>query len=231
MQSTSDLPPHLESIDQIPQRILEIQDWSAEHPLDDHVYHLVAPSDLSIIASLAHLKQIDVCVAGSAALDRLLTILNPTGTRNWKASDAGVFFLNQERNNRLSANIIDIVQCKEQTVEELLINFDLPVCRVACNFGCDFWVSAHCLAAIYGRRQNAPKYLKDKASFFKLMDEHKEYDNDNETDERDMNSRMHNRFIERVKKYQKRGYAIKWIETDQIIPWVKNRFHYGEWMA
>jgi len=230
MQSASDLPPQLQSIKDIPNRILEIQAWTAEHPLDDHVYHFVTPVEYEhlTIGSLSHLKAIDACVAGSAALDRLLTILNPTETRNWKASDADIFFLNQERNNRLSVGIIDIVQCTEKTVEELLINFDLPVCRVAYNFGYDFWISAHCLSAIYSRRQNAPLYLKDKASFFKMMDDHKTTD---DLSEQIMNAHMHVRFIERVKKYQKRGYGINWIETDQIIPWVENRFHYGEWIS
>lgn len=41
---------------------------------------------------------------------------------------------------------------------------------------------------------------------------------------------LYNRFSERVKKYQSRGYGVNWIETDVIIPWVKNRFHYAQWL-
>ena len=37
------------------------------------------------------------------------------------------------------------------------------------------------------------------------------------------------KFSERIVKYQKRGYGVNWIETDKIIPWVKNRFFYGEY--
>lgn len=41
---------------------------------------------------------------------------------------------------------------------------------------------------------------------------------------------LYKRFTERVKKYQNRGYGVNWIETDEIIPWVKNRFCYAEWL-
>lgn len=77
--------------------------------------------------------------------------MNGTGQLKWKASDADIFFLNQAVNNRMPIDSIDIVQCKEKTIQELLINFDLPICRVAYNFAYDFWISAQCVAALVNK--------------------------------------------------------------------------------
>lgn len=45
-----------------------------------------------------------------------------------------------------------------------------------------------------------------------------------------MHKMLYNRFAERIKKYQNRGFGVNWIDTNKIILWVINRFHYGEWL-
>lgn len=80
------------------------------------------------------LRSVKACVAGSSALSKVLESFCSTTHQKWTAGDADILFLEQELNNRLPVGNVDIVQCKEKTVEDLLLNFDLPICRVAFNF-------------------------------------------------------------------------------------------------
>jgi hypothetical protein len=204
--------------------------------VDDYVFHLPVPPAEQItgiaykdgqigITHLASLRTVDAYVAGSAALHRLTTLIASAAPLKWRPADADIFFLNQEVNNRVLFLPFDAVQCKEKTVEELLLNFDLPICRVAMNFAYDFWVSAQCLAAIHTHRQNVPLYLKDKITFKTTLLEHM-----TAVTKPEAHNYLYNRFIDRIKKYQDRGYGVNWVMTDIIIPWVRNRFHYGVWL-
>ena len=40
---------------------------------------------------------------------------------------------------------------------------------------------------------------------------------------------LFNRMQERIHKYKKRGFTPTWVSTDTVLPWIQNRFHYGEW--
>jgi hypothetical protein len=135
-------------------------------------------------------------------------------------------FYHKVKKARVSIGITDIVMCEETSVEELLLNFDMPICRVAYDFSYNIWISAQCIHTLYTRRQNIPKYLKVKTTFLEILNKHKKENRDNEKHD----ARLYKRFAERVKKYQDRGYGVNWIETDNIIPWIINRFHYGEWV-
>ena len=223
---TETIRPHLTTLKEIPERISEIIEWSVLRPDDDYVLHFPAPQERIPLRALSSLKVIDGYVAGSAALARLLDILRTAAFRNWKPSDADLFFLNQKVANRVHMDLFDIVQAKEKTVEELLLNLDLPVCRVAHNFADDFWISAQCLAAIYTRRQNVPSYLKDKLSFMSTLEKHMKQNDQAQF----IHEGLYIRFVGRIKKYQERGFGVNWIETDKILPWVKNRFHYADWL-
>ncbi len=122
--------------------------------------------------------------------------------------------------------LFDIVQVQDKSPEELILGFDLPVCRVAHNFAMDFWISAQALAAMETRRQNVPLYLKEQHTFMDILNKHITYTNKSGEH---IHEAFYHRFIDRVKKYQSRGYGVNWVETDVIIPWIKKRFHYGEW--
>lgn len=228
--------PHLTALIEFPTRINEIVAWTVAHPMDDYILHFPLPKEDQItgvfpkdnqigIIQLSPLRNVDAFIAGSAALFRLLLLLDSTRALKWKPEDADMFFLNQEVNNRVPFTPFDIVQCKEKTIEELLLNFDLPICRVAMNFAYDFWVSAQCLAAIHTHKQNVPLYLKDKMTFNATLRKHMEVQT-----KREAHDYLYNRFRERIQKYQNRGYGVNWIDTTTIIPWVRNRFHYGEWL-
>lgn len=232
--SLTNLRPQPTTFAELRNVVNEIVTWTMAHPVDDYVIRLPLPYGAPpTLQSLKPLGNIDAYVAGSNALHRYLTHMNETGQLKWKASDADIFFLNQVVNNRLPVDSIDIVQCKEKTVEELLINFDLPICRVAYNFAYDFWISAQCVAAIHTRKQNCPSYLRDKITFTRLLQLAKSSDGvkrDDVATNATKNGMLYSRFVDRVTKYQNRGYGINWIDTNKIIPWVINRFHYAEWL-
>lgn len=224
--------PRPSTLAEIPLRIHEILEWSVANPVDDYVMHFPYNPDNNKLISefkgvlkLAPLRGVDAVIAGSCALHRILPLIDKKFQNRWRPKDSDVFFLNQEENNRVPFNTIDLVQCKEKTVDELLLNFDLPICRVAFNFACDFWISAQCLAAIFSHKQNVPVYLQTKKEFRDTITKHMTNFTNPHAHEY-----LYNRFTERVKKYQDRGYGVNWIETDVIIPWVKNRFCYGEWL-
>lgn len=227
MNSRQD-PPTLKSIKEISKNFQQILDWT-ENQADDYIYHFVCPTDVgSDPHKFETTKTQDICIAGSAALLKIYEILFPTNQRKWKANDVDIFLLNQNENARTSIGMTDIVKCKESSVAELLLNFDMPICRVAYDFKYDIWISAQCISALYTRRQNLPEYLKDYATFSQLLGKHQTpLANVRITDPR--HPYLYNRLTERIKKYQDRGIGVNWINTDIILPWVKNRFHYGEW--
>ena len=228
---TEIVKPQLGSLVEIPQKIPEILAWTAAHPVDDIIFHCQVPEDSHLrVKSMAPLRSVDGYIAGSAALERLLDTLQPTKPRNWHAGDADLFFLNQAVSSRFHLGLIDMVQAEEKSVDDLLLNFDLPICRVAYNFAYDFWVSAQCLATIHSRRQNVPLYLKDHFSFMETLEKHVQYTGQYQQRGTATHSALYSRFVGRIKKYQERGFGVNWIETDQIIPWVRNRFHYAEWL-
>jgi hypothetical protein len=232
--------PQLTTLVELSNKINEIVAWTEANPVDDHVFHIPLPDCLKnkregtslSFYTLQSLDNKDAYIAGSTALYWYVRETNTACQGKWKPSDADLFFLNQEYNNRVQISTLDIVQCKEKTVEELLINFDLPICRAALGLNYDFWISAQCIAAVHKRKQNCPAYLRDKYSFKRILETAMK-----EGDEKyvkiqaaTIHEQLYARFTERVKKYQDRGFGVNWIETNKIIPWVTNRFHYGEWL-
>lgn len=143
----------------------------------------------------------------------------------WKPTDTDIFFLNAKKAHRSCIGSADFVYAPEKTVEELLLNFDLPCCRVAINPARDIWVSGQCLAAIFSKKYYLPAYVQKRDTFFKALNgarlptpvcEYAEFS-------------QHDRIVHRVEKYTLRGLAPVWVETAEILPWIKYRFHYAEW--
>lgn len=133
----------------------------------------------------------------------------------------------QRKSNRVSLGNVDIVQSEETSVISLLLHFDMPICRVAIDFTYGIWISAQCIYTLYTKRQNMPKYLKERYSFLDTLKKNlKELTSDANVS----HEYLYTRFAERVKKYQDRGFGVNWKETDIIIPWIKTRFNYAEWI-
>src|SRR5680860_152564 len=150
--------PHLESFDDIIKGAEEIKDWALANPVDDHIYKFNKPEWTQMTLScIFNMKTLDACVAGSAALHHIYGQLYPTRQQKWTPTDVDIFFLSQGKDpSRIKMGMVDIIRCPEQTVEELLLNFDFPVCRVAYNFTGDIFISAQCIYALHTRRQNLP---------------------------------------------------------------------------
>lgn len=225
-------PPNIESFADIPSKIGEITRWVDGNPNREHVYCFKWEDHLTKVGSSVTAKGLynpsyagNSCVAGSAAVAHVYDLLFRTTRRNWKANDVDVFLLGQTHNARFPSVGIDLVMTEDKTVEELLINFDLPICRAAYTFTYDIYISAQCMVALYTNRQYVPSYLKNDASFKKMMRNYQVGEPVNEA----AHTYLYLRFSERIQKYQSRGYPTVWVDTPVIIPWVKNRFHYGEW--
>lgn len=226
--------PHLASLADIHHKSVELVDWAKNHPVEDYVYCLKVPLPEDFpqrymdIRKLAGFRSEKMCIAGSSATHFIMSKLFSVENLKWKPTDVDLFLYGHDHNGRLSLGLVDLVQCKENSVEEILLNFDLPVCRAAINLSYDIYISAQCIAAIYSKKQNVPSYLRDEFTFNSLIKEHKTYDVDDIGEQ--VEAHLYKRFAERIKKYKDRGFGVNWIDTDEIIPWIKNRFHYGEWM-
>lgn len=138
-------------------------------------------------------------------------------------TDLDMFFLNSPIPNRMVLPGIDLVHTKAKSVEELLLNFDLPCCRAAFNSKNDYWISAQCLCALFTGIYPMPAYVKDEAAFTALLTKYRNGD-PMELSEKN----LFNRMLERIKKYEKRGFNPTWISTETVLAWIQNRFHYGE---
>ncbi|SNW62049.1 Hypothetical protein ORPV_145 [Orpheovirus IHUMI-LCC2] len=86
-------------------------------------------------------------VAGSSALYYFMELV---GFRtDWKSSDVDIFIPGSNINTRVKLGNLDIVHRTESNIVDILLNFDLPCCRIAYDLNGDFWISTHCISTIY----------------------------------------------------------------------------------
>lgn len=176
------------------------------------------------------------CIAGSAALLAFINELkyNPKIStpviEQFISNDTDIFMLNSDRKLRYISGSTDIVHVTNKTVESLLLNFDLPCCRVATNSNGDFWISEQCLYALYTKTYYLPKYMENFEQYknvVKNLDANMFFHGKNEYTKHCSIEFLYKRFVERTDKYKKRGFInIKYVETDKILPWIINRFSY-----
>lgn len=140
-------------------------------------------------------------------------------------SDTDIFFLDSPANHRFMIPGIDLVHTKAKTVEELLLNFDLPCCRVAFNSRSDYWISAQCLGSLLDGTYHLPTYVSDPTRFYAMLDQHRNYETTS------VEKMLFTRMTQRIEKYIERGFTPRYVETSEVLPWIRNRFHYGVWKA
>ena len=160
-------------------------------------------------------------IAGSAAVHAIAQAFFHV---TWKNSDTDMFFLQSPKHFRFQNGNTDIVYNPAKTVEELLSNFDLPCCRAGFHPLIGTWISIQCLTSIMEGIYYLPNYTRSFRSFCEMIRLHRRVDR-----LADPEKYLFNRFHQRIKKYRERGFSPVWIETDVVLPWIKNRFHYGEW--
>lgn len=217
---------------------------SVHNHFNDTIYYLPQSNE--------HLKffdgpQIENAVfAGSSALAHLLKFWNlaSPSIKEFVPNDTDLFILGRTEGGRLKQSLpgIDLVYMTEETVEKLLMNFDLPVCRVAMDLQCNIWVSAQALNAIITGSYYLPSYFRDQSDFNKLlrryewsermleifstMDPEQKKDNLKAPPGEKM---LFERLQGRIEKYRSRGFQPIFISTGFVMPWIKQRFCYVDW--
>lgn len=166
-----------------------------------------------------------VFVAGSAALHYMDEYYHGNKV-NWKSNDVDLFYLGCESNNRMQGpGCLDFVFCKEKTIHEVLLNFDLPCCRVGFDFKYSFYISAQALVALFTGKMYLPSYFSDGHEFVKKLQEYNFVDQGKSYYD-GIHRMIVGRLNERIKKYQSRGFKSVYTHHDYVLPWVKNRFTY-----
>jgi hypothetical protein len=168
-----------------------------------------------------------ILIAGSSALHYLMVYFKGENTLNWKSNDVDIFYLNCESNNRMQipGGNVDFVFCKDTSIENVLLNFDLPCCRVGFDFKYNFYVSAQALVAIFTGKMYMPTYFSTSHDFLKELSQYSVVTG-KESFAENIKHMIIRRFYERVKKYQSRGFKTIYTHLDYLLPWVKNRFTY-----
>ena len=229
--------PEISTLSDIYNKSEEIINWCLNNPIDDHVYEFKREcvKNGNEINCIDMFNTSDAYVAGSYALRHLLDFLEKINknkfTFNWNSNDVDIFFLNKDlpARNKIGKGL-DIISSPEKSVQELLIGFDLPVCRVALNFEGSFYVSIQAMKSILTRKMNLPFYLKEKSSAYMIMENccNNYYYATNEKDKpKSLPHFLIDRFYERLRKYSGRGFGVNWIETTKLIDWIKMRSVYA----
>lgn len=232
----------------------QIKTWCSANPLQDHIYTLkfqATQIDKVRKNPIDNATSANVCIAGSYALYELLTkAIHPSVGAlkcNFEPSDIDIFILGEPGPYHKVFGHTDLVHCPEKTVEELLMNFDLPVCRVATNSHLDYWISIQALNSIINRVYYMPEYCRYLKSFTDFIVKYREpvlnsdepyYIGGMPVDRlpAEINHALHriekiqfDRLQERIKKYASRGFNVIWISKEKVLPWVRQRFHYAVW--
>ena len=213
--------------------------WCQQNPLEDHVYHFphtdvdFGPLSINTSRNAAISGPTTWVVAGSAALYKVITkfLFNMNERKVQimeEPNDTDIFFLNSLGPHRAPIGKADIVHAPEKTVGELLLNFDLPCCRAATNSHFDYWISIQALSSIICGNYFMPRYCYNKQLFKEKLMKHR---NANQAGGLiNGEPTLFDRLQDRIKKYQLRGFGVVWIETEKVLPWIKQRFHYAEWL-
>lgn len=200
---------HSSNVDEIRKQLIASMNMRCDHLTDDQVVKFVTMNKSIFPHDVTDLLQQNLP-------DQVYGSFEPT--------DTDIFFLNSEMNHRLLLDNVDLVHTKAKSVEELLLNFDLPCCRAAFNSKHDFWISAQCLHSLLTGTYYLPSYLSNIDKFSGILEMYRYGDGLNP-----MDKHMYDRLMHRIEKYKGRGYNCVWTHTDEVQPWIKNRFHYGEW--
>jgi len=194
-----------DSYDTIYNHIFTVKEWNRYHPFEDELIYGVENSPKFVIA-------------GSRALQNLIEHFRvnrgfSTPLPNIKASDTDIFYLNCEDDfcDKVHIAGVDIIRSTKKTVEDLLLSFDLPCCRVAQDAAGKFYFTAQAFEAIFTGEVIMPGYCnpdhKDDAlaKMYKQVTKARRQDADFYAD----------RVYTRIKKYMSRGFTIKFVETEK----------------
>lgn len=220
--ATNNLPGKEWKVEELLANKTEILKWAIENPTHDHVYHVVSGRPNMKVREQNPPSYV---VAGSAALWQFIKYNGLMIKTKWDSQDSDIFFLGSTSNHRRPMGQIDLVHTKHTTVESLLLNFDLPCCRVATNAAFEYWISAHCLASIWIGRYSIPSYLKDEQDFKLVLQKNRSEPSKKPGADHFLFTRLQ----ERIKKYEARGFTPEYNSSSEILPWIRHRFEYAQW--
>lgn len=212
---------------------------TCKYSLEDHIYFFPRPQESYKFVAGANLG--GAVFAGSSALAHLIDVwpkdvpckVSPSFTPN----DTDLFLLNRPEGGRHKNFLahIDIVHMTEKSVEELLMNFDLPICRVAMDAEYNIWVSAQALNAIMTGEYYLPTYFDNIDMFNDLLRKYQWSQTTLKTPGfptkmiLPAEKMLFERLQGRIKKYADRGFSACYINTERVMPWIKQRFCYVDW--
>ena len=224
--------PDIKKVDDISKYKVDISKYVDYNKNNDYVYYFPSKGKRYYesyfngqIESSGKIECNNWCIAGSKALELFITNykdkLSLNKNLNVVSNDTDIFFLDSKIPYRFNVGTTDIVHEKSKTVDELLLNFDLPCCRIATNSNGDWWISIQCIDALLSGKYYLPKYFEDFGKFYKVLCTIKDKNKGN------VNSKfLYTRSQARCDKYLKRGFKYEHYDTDYVIPWITNRFFY-----
>ena len=175
----------------------------------------------------------DFYIAGSAALNKLITDLSCRKYINnagFNPGDTDIFIVGNDRKFRSQFNGTDIIHTRDKSIEDLLLNFDLPCCRVATNPNGDYWISLQCIYALHTNKYFLPEYLNKMDTFSPLIHKYpgEEFKNLSMNQITESSNFLFKRLHERITKYKNRNFQVNYYKTDIVLPWIIHRIDYTE---
>lgn len=214
-------PLNITSIDEALLRREELNQWCVDNPNSDHIVKIPGKQHSFCTTVLRYYS----VIAGSFALRMFLDSLadHPQlDISTWISNDIDVFFLDYPERSKTFDKMtnIDIVTTTYKNVTSLLLNFDLPIVRVALDHTSTFHISLQALNAIITNKIILSGKLQcvNCAS----IEMHRRFKSGCEIGfiYKQNNKHLDNvkywgeRFHMRIAKYEKRGYSVKWIDTN-----------------
>ena len=184
----------------------------AYSPFDDKIYKITVDKNRD-----CDTNNRNSYVSGSKALQLFYEAINKNTTIELTCGlipgDTDIFFLNSGKVDRVKLGNVDLVYTTYKKIDDVLLSFDLPCCRVSTDNSGNFWISAQCLVAIFDGTVIMPEYVKDKKKLFKMYQDHA-----------GSGCGWINNHIDkleaRINKYQSRGFVFNYISTDKPMNFI-----------
>jgi len=207
--------PKINSLDDIVPcgTLTQLSNWVKEHPFDDKIFFLGPQieregAEKSYISGSKGLSLFyNKLVEFSKQKDILLS------KKNIDSNDTDIFFVGAKNVSRVKMDTVDLVYTRLESIQEVLLNFDLPCCRVAVDSNGNFYVSAQCLLALtLGEEVIMPEYARQAGTLTLKYNE----------------ARCRSIYIDsyiaklsaRADKYRARGFVFKYIKTDKMMNFI-----------
>ena len=226
--------PKIETLDDIYNKQKEVVEYVESNKDKDHIYFIKGKGRYergTYMQGVFEVKS-DFYIAGSAALNKFNEVPCKKYRSHVKSFDPGdtdIFIVNSDRKFRSQFGSTDIVYTRDKTIEDLLLNFDLPCCRIATNPNGDYWISAQCLYAILTGKYFLPGYLLSFGTFYPMIGKYPGEELKKESKEKIIKSAeyLHKRLLDRIEKYSKRGFTAVNYQTDVVLNWIIHRLDYS----